>query len=184
MSSGIYAQVPSSPIPMFTRPVEACIIPAAQYHHVNHNILWAILKVESNFKPNTVTKNENGTQDHGMGGMNTIHMASLAKHGITPSNIQDPCISTYVTAWHLSKVIAKHGNTWYGVAAYHSATPYFNNRYQVMLQNALIKAGVLTGKIKPVPPLKPGQLENSIPKAQNKMQAANAYNSSMNVLSE
>lgn len=139
---------------MFSGPVKGCIIPASQYHKVNHNILWAILKVESNFKPKTVTSNTNGTQDHGMGGMNTIHMPVLAKHGVTPENIQDPCISTYVTAWHLSKEIAKHGNTWFGIAAYHSTTPYFNNRYQIMLQNALIGAGVLNGPKRAVPPLK------------------------------
>lgn len=184
MSTGAFAQVPASPTPMFTRPVEACIIPAAQYHRVNHNILWAILKVESNFKPATVTKNENGTNDYGMGGMNTIHMANLAKHGVTPTNIQDPCISTYVTAWHLSKEIARHGNTWYGVAAYHSATPYFNNRYQIMLQNALINAGVITGQIKAVPPLKPGQRQNTNTKSQNKTVASSAQNAPMNVLSE
>lgn len=185
MGAGAFAQVPTSPLPMFTRPVEACIIPAAQYHGVNHNILWAILKVESNFKPGTVAKNTNGTSDYGMGGMNTIHMPKLAKFGITPDTISDPCISTYVTAWHLRKEMARHGNTWFGIAAYHSATPYYNARYQILLKNALIKAGVLQGQIQPVPPLKNTQPTtksgNSVLKAGNQSLASNAQSSTMNI---
>ena len=185
MAVSSFAQVPTSPLPMFTRPVEACIIPAAQYHGVNHNILWAILKVESNFKPATVAKNSNGTSDYGMGGMNTIHMPNLAKFGITPNNISDPCISTYVTAWHLRKEMARHGNTWFGIAAYHSATPYYNNRYQILLKNALITAGVLQGQIQPVPPLKNTQasakIGNTNLKAGNQTLASNAQNSAMSI---
>lgn len=172
------AMASKSAAPMFTRSVEACVIPAANYHKVNHYVLWAILKVESNFKPATVTKNSNGTQDHGMGGMNTIHMPTLSKHGVNEENIKDPCISTYVTAWHLSKEIAKHGNTWFGVAAYHSVTPYFNNRYQIMLKNALIDAGVISDMKQPVPPLKrsSGQSTPSYRATPTMTQAKNAAN--------
>lgn len=185
MALNATAQVPTSPIPMFTRPVEACIIPAAQYHGVNHNILWAILKVESNFKPATVAKNSNGTSDYGMGGMNTIHMPKLAKFGVTPETISDPCVSTYVTAWHLRKEMARHGNTWYGIAAYHSATPYYNTRYQIMLKNALVRAGVLQGQMMAVPPLKNNQTVSSVgntnAKAAKQMPTTIANNSAMSI---
>ena len=185
MAVSAAAQVPTTPIPMFTRPVEACIIPAAQYHGVNHNILWAILKVESNFKPGTVAKNSNGTSDYGMGGMNTIHMPKLAKYGVTSETISDPCVSTYVTAWHLRKEMARHGNTWYGIAAYHSATPYYNTRYQIMLKNALIRAGVLQGQIMAVPALKVNQARSTVgntnAEAAKQKPATIAHNSSMNI---
>ena len=187
VATNAFAQKPP-PAPMFTRAVEACVIPAAQYHKVNHNILWAILKVESNFRPATVAKNTNGTSDYGMGGMNTIHMPKLAKFGITPTNISDPCISTYVTAWHLSKEMARYGNNWYGIAAYHSATPYFNNRYQILLKNALIDAGVLQGQKQAVPALRPTAVNNptSAKPANNSNTtvASNAHNSPMTVLQE
>ncbi|RGE40442.1 lytic transglycosylase, catalytic [Comamonas testosteroni] len=185
MATTAAAQAPTAPTTMFTRPVEACIIPAAQYHGVNHNILWAILKVESNFKPATVAKNENGTSDYGMGGMNTIHMPGLAKFGVTPATISDPCISTYVTAWHLRKQMAKHGNNWYGIATYHSATPYYNTRYQIMLKNALIRTGVLEGQLIPVPPLKKNTKSstgvNKNAKVKNEMSTTIASNSKMNI---
>jgi hypothetical protein len=54
----------------------------------------------------------------------------------------------------LSKSIARYGNTWFGIATYHSGTPYFNNRYQILLRNELIKSGVIEGKLEKVPPFK------------------------------
>lgn len=152
-----FANANTTKAPMFTTEVERCIIPAAQYHRVNQYILRAILKVESNLNPNAVGKNDNGTLDVGIGQMNTIHFKELRKHGITPDDLRDACVGTYVAAWHLSKAIARHGNTWYGIAAYHSATPYFNNRYQILLKNEMIRSGLIAGRILPVPPLRPSQ---------------------------
>lgn len=143
-----------TPEPYTTEP-ERCIIPASQYHGVNHAVLRAILKVESNLNPNAVGKNDNGTIDIGIGQMNSMHLKELSQYGIAQEHLKDACVGTYVAAWHLKKGIAKHGNTWYAVARYHSATPYFNNRYQILLNNELIKAGVIQGKRMPVPPLRP-----------------------------
>lgn len=143
------------PPPPYTTEPERCIIPAAYYHGVNHAILRAILKVESNLNPQAVGKNDNGTQDVGIGQMNSMHFKELSKFGIAPEHLKDACVGTYVAAWHLKKGIAKHGNTWFAVARYHSATPYFNNRYQILLNNELVKSGVIHGKQLPVPPLRP-----------------------------
>ncbi len=138
----------------FTTEQERCIIPAADFHQVNPHILRAILRVESSLKPNTVTRNDNGTMDVGMGGMNSSHFRELSKFGIAPDHLLDACVATYVAAWHLKKNVTKFGNTWFGVAAYHSVTPYFNQRYQVMLYNELIKSGTVEGSMMRVPPLK------------------------------
>ena len=146
---------------MFTSEAERCILPASQHHTVNPYILRAILKVESNLKPGAVGKNDNGTLDVGIGQMNSIHFRELGRHGVRPGDLKDACIGTYVAAWHLSKEIAKHGNTWFGIAAYHSATPYFNRRYQILLSNELIRSGVMQGKILPVPTLRPGQVKQA-----------------------
>jgi hypothetical protein len=139
--------------PLFSSAAERCIIPAAEFHHVNGFVLRAILRVESGLKPNTITRNANGTLDVGMGGMNSSHFQELLNHGIAPAHLLDACVATYVAAWHLKKNLSQHGNTWFGVAAYHSTTPYFNARYQILVYNELVKSGAITGQLRAVPPL-------------------------------
>jgi soluble lytic murein transglycosylase-like protein len=105
-----------------------CVGPAAEYHKVNPWVLKAILKVESNFNPRARNRNANGTVDVGIAQINSIHFARLAKFGVTEDALKDGCISTYVAAWHLAQQTARYGNTWYGVAAYHSASPCLIDR--------------------------------------------------------
>jgi len=152
--------------PPFTTQQERCIAPAARYHSVNPYVLRAILVVESGLQPRAVGRNSNGTLDVGMGQMNSAHFKELAGYGISPANLLDPCVSTYVAAWHLRKAMAAGGNTWEGVAKYHSSTPYFNRRYQILLHNELVRARVIAGNILPVPPLKSaGRSAGSTPPA-------------------
>lgn len=145
--------------PLFSTPHEQCIVPAAQYHSVNHHILRAILRVESNLNPTAVAKNKNGTFDIGIGQINSMHLKELGRFGVNTEHLRDACIGTYVSAWHLAKMLRQHGNTWFGVAAYHSATPYFNRRYQALLNNELVRSGVITGTLLEVPPLNPTRLQ-------------------------
>lgn len=147
--------------PPFTTFVERCIIPAANYHQVNQHILRAILRVESGLKPKAVGRNSNGTQDVGIGQMNSMHFKELANFGIAPGDLLDPCIGTYVAAWHLKKGMTAYGNTWEGIARYHSSTPYFNRRYQILLSNELVRLKVLPGVIQGVPPLRKSDLASS-----------------------
>lgn len=149
----IAKQPPSEKAPLFSTPVERCIVPAAAFHGVNHFLLRSILQVESRLNPTAVARNTNGSIDVGIGQMNSMHFGELAKHGVTPDHLRDACIGTYVAAWHLAKSIHRHGNTWQGIATYHSATPYFNRRYQALLFNELVRSGVLQGRQIPVPPL-------------------------------
>jgi hypothetical protein len=37
----------------------------------------------------------------------------------------------------------RHGNTWFGVAAYHSVTPEHNARYQILIRKELMRVGAL-----------------------------------------
>ena len=137
----------------FSTVAEQCIFPAAQYHTVNQYLLRAILRVESGLSPTSVGRNANGSIDVGIGQMNSMHFPMLAKYGIAPSHLKDACVGTYVAAWHLRKMMDKYGNTWFGVAAYHSATPYFNRRYQILLNNELVRSGAMQGSIFQVPPM-------------------------------
>lgn len=148
-----YAQ--SQPInpTLFSSEAERCIVPASQFHGVNAFILRAILRVESGLKPGAIGKNGNGTVDVGIGQMNSMHFPALAKFGVGPEQLKNACIGTYVAAWHLKKGIAAHGNTWEAIARYHSGTPYFNNRYQILVSNELIRSNVLSGVIQAVPAL-------------------------------
>lgn len=125
-------------------------------------VLRAILRVETRMKPNTVAKNENGTVDVGIAGINTIHFAELAKWNIAPADLLDACIGTYVGAWHLARTLGKRPETWEAIARYHSATPYYNQRYQIMLWNELVKLRVVAGELLPVPPLRPERTQNRV----------------------
>lgn len=134
---------------------DRCVAPAAAYHRVNDKILRAILMVESRMKENTVSRNSNGSIDVGIAGINSKHFDELARYGVAPEHLLDACVSTYVAAWKLSKHMARWGNNWFGIAAYHSATPYYNRRYQILIYNQLVSAGVLAGDPQSVPPLNP-----------------------------
>ncbi len=120
---------------------DQCLLSAAQRHGVNPHILRAILQVESGMRPHVVNRNRNGSMDVGMAQINSIHFRELAQWGITPERLLDPCVATHVAAWHLKRGMLHHGNTWFGVAAYHSTTPVHNQRYQTLLRQELVRTG-------------------------------------------
>jgi soluble lytic murein transglycosylase-like protein len=142
-----------------------CVVKAAARHSVNPWVLKAILKVESNFKPGALNRNANGSVDIGMAQINSIHLKELSKYGIGQQDLLEPCVSTYVAAWHLAKQHRLHGNTWFAVGAYHSATPCFNTRYIGLVWNTLVDWNVVQEKRAVVQPLSacraPGKASSS-----------------------
>lgn len=126
--------------------VAPCVSNAAAYHKVNPWILNAILKVESGFNAKAINHNANGTVDVGMAQINSIHFNELARWGIAPGHLMDGCVATYVAAWHLAKQLRRHGDSWFGVASYHSTTPCQNARYAALVWNALVGWGVVQGQ--------------------------------------
>lgn len=134
------------PATMHDRPETRCIVQAAQFHEVNPWILRAILKTESGFNANAVNKNANGTIDVGMAQINSAHFRELSKYGVASADLKDACVATYVAAWHLAKKIKQYGNTWTGIASYHSATKCFNVRYQGLIWNQLVDWSVVQGQ--------------------------------------
>ena len=118
-------------------------------------MLRAILKVESGLRPNAVNKNANGTVDVGIGQINSIHFREFAAYGVQPRHLMDACVGTYAAAWILRREINRGGNTWAGVARYHSASAYCNYRYSVLLFNQLVRDGVKPGPQEPLPPARP-----------------------------
>ncbi len=136
-------QTPTQAQPTNNLAADQCVVSAAQFHGVNAHILRAILQVESGMRPHVVNRNSNGSIDVGMAQINSLHFRELARWGITPERLLDPCVATHVAAWHLKRVLLRHGNTWFGVAAYHSVTPIHNQRYQALVLQELSRAGNL-----------------------------------------
>lgn len=123
-----------------------CVVSAAEYHAVNPWVLKAILKVESGFNPRAFNRNANGTVDVGMAQINSIHFSKLRQWGVAPADLLDGCVATYVAAWHLAGRIREHGNTWFGIAAYHSTSACQNRRYSGLIWNELLRWGVVRGE--------------------------------------
>lgn len=130
-----------------------CVVLAAERHSVNPWVLKAILKVESDFKPAVVRRNVNGTLDLGMAQINSVHLKELSQYGIDEADLLNPCVASFVAAWHLAKLHRRYGNTWFAVGAYHSATPCFNNRYVGLVRNTLIDWEVIKAQRAVVQPM-------------------------------
>jgi soluble lytic murein transglycosylase-like protein len=123
--------------------LDVCIDQAAQYHRVNPKVLKAIVFQESSGRHWVVTKNKNNSYDFGASGINSIHLDELSKFGITATHLLDGCTNVYVGAWKYSKKVAKHGNTWAAVGAYHSETPERRDSYSAKIQSHLRTWGYL-----------------------------------------
>jgi soluble lytic murein transglycosylase-like protein len=147
------AAMATSSSPRGSKPLNKCILGAAQYHGVNPYLLRAILVVESRLNPKAINVNMNGTRDIGVAQINSIHLPVLQNHGIKESHLMDGCVNTYVGAWLLRKQISRHGLNWFGIAAYHSVTPDKNYRYQVLIYNEMVRSGAIQNIAMAVPPL-------------------------------
>lgn len=152
----------ASPTDARTSNSTRCIAAAAKFHKVNDKVLRAILRVESTYNALAVNHNANGTIDVGIGQVNSIHFKELSTYGIAPGNLLDPCVGTYVAAWHLRRQIKLHGNTWFAIGAYHSVTPYYNSRYQALIFNAMVDMRAVPGPKLAVAPLKPEYVSQAI----------------------
>ena len=153
MAGSITGARATSSSPNDTKPLNKCIVGAAQYHGVNPYLLRAILVVESRLNPKAINVNMNGTRDIGVAQINSIHLPVLQNHGIKESHLMDGCVNTYVGAWLLRKQISRHGLNWFGIAAYHSVTPDKNFRYQVLVYNEMVRSGAIQNIVMAVPPL-------------------------------
>jgi soluble lytic murein transglycosylase-like protein len=106
-----------------------CFDEAAQYQKVNPLILRAIAWQESHNRPDAVNRNANGSTDYGVMQINSVHLPTLSKYGISKNTLMEPCKNVYIAAWHLRQKMNKYGNTWAAVGAYHSESPPLRDRY-------------------------------------------------------
>jgi hypothetical protein len=123
--------------------ISSCVAGAASFHGVNPLILNAIIFHESRNNSQLILKNKNGSVDVGLGGLNSVHFAELARYGIKPDHLLDGCVNTYVAAWLLAKQVKANGNTWIAVGSYHSRTPEHRDRYAKQIYSVLRGWGVV-----------------------------------------
>ena len=121
-----------------------CMGTAAKRYHLDTSILRAVVKTEGGWD-GLRKRNTNGSYDLGVAQINTIHLAELAKYGISERQlISDACVNVHVAAYRLRFEINRVGDLWRGVGNYHSRTPSLSRRYEgkvrVNLQHVL--AGV------------------------------------------
>lgn len=106
-----------------------CFDSAAAYQGVNADVLRAIAQKENRGCRAVYGKNSNNTLDVGCMQINTVHLKELSTLGVGSVDLLDKCKNIYVGAWHYKKMVAKYGNTWKAVGAYHSQTPFRRDAY-------------------------------------------------------
>lgn len=137
--------------PLLDERTSQCIQQASEYHRVNPDMMMAIVVHESRGNSSLVLRNRDNSLDVGAAGINSVHWPELRAKGVLPEHLMDACVSVYVGAWHLSKKMAKHGNNWKAVGAYHSETPYHNAKYAALIYNKLVSWGKIPGASRHVP---------------------------------
>jgi soluble lytic murein transglycosylase-like protein len=93
----------------------ACFDHAAQRRHVNVNLLRAIGRVESRYRPSAVNAK---TGAIGVMQIMPFHLAWLQRYGIYRSDLLDGCTNINVGTFLLADFIRMYGNTWRAVGAY------------------------------------------------------------------
>ncbi|MBB6592744.1 lytic transglycosylase domain-containing protein [Ralstonia solanacearum] len=106
-----------------------CLDDAAIHYRLDPTLVRAIAWHESGMRPLAVNRNSNGSVDVGLMQINSTWFPTLARAGITPEHLWNPCVNAYVGAWILSSNIARLGPNWKAVGAYNATSPDKQLRY-------------------------------------------------------
>ena len=96
-----------------------CFEAAGAEYGVSPLLLWSIAKVESDFTPQTVNWNQNGTYDYGLMQINSAWAQKLGI-GVWRS-LGDPCANVKAGAWILARCVKRYGYTWEAVGCYNAS---------------------------------------------------------------
>jgi len=104
-----------------------CFEEAGDMYGINPLVLRSIARVESNFTPDTINRNSNGTFDVGLMQINTIWKPVLGEQRW--KHLGDACYNTKTGAWILATCINKYGYNWKAIGCYNSQTPEKSEAY-------------------------------------------------------
>ncbi len=91
---------------------------AGEYYRIDPKILYSIAKKESNFNPNAINRNSNGSVDIGIMQINSSHLKEIEKFGFEKEHLFNPKINIYAGAWLLKRCFNKHGVSKDGITCY------------------------------------------------------------------
>jgi len=95
-----------------------CFEEAGELYGISPVLLWAIAGVESDFNPQAVNRNGDGSYDFGVMQINSSWAPILGLDAWL--KLGDPCFNVKAGAWILSQCIERHGYTWKAVGCYNA----------------------------------------------------------------
>jgi soluble lytic murein transglycosylase-like protein len=95
-----------------------CFEEAGRKYNVSPLLLWAIGKGESNFNPEAINWNRNGTFDYGVMQINSRWRRTIGEQAW--EHMKDPCYNVQVGAWILAQCVRRYGYNWKAVGCYNS----------------------------------------------------------------
>lgn len=119
----------AAPVPALTPAMAQCFDWASRRFGMSSHLLYAIALQESGLNPRAVNRNTNGSQDIGLMQINSSWGPMLARYGIRPSDLWDPCTNIFVGAWILGDNLARMGPTVAALGAYNARDPVKREAY-------------------------------------------------------
>lgn len=102
----------------------ACWEQAGQAYGIDPWLLYAIATVESGLNPAAINDRHwqrTRSVDIGLMQINSRNLPALAREGIDPGAIWDPCVNIMAGARILREKFDRHGHTWDAVGAYNAS---------------------------------------------------------------
>jgi len=122
-----------------------CVQAAATRYGLPMVLVEAVRRVEGG-RVGEVSRNTNRTIDIGPMQINSIHLPTLERFGISEQELRDNgCLNIHIGAWMLHREILAAPDVWTGIGRYHSKTPELNRAYQKRVWRALERLGAEQG---------------------------------------
>lgn len=102
--------------------IKNCIHKAAHKINVDPVLLLSIAKKESNYNPQAINRNNDGTYDYGLMQINSFWKEKLKKKGIPFESLNDVCLNVKAAAWILKNNFKDYGKNWHSIGVYHAGT--------------------------------------------------------------